>query len=352
MSRIFISHSSKDNFEAIAVRDWLGSEGWDDVFLDLDPERGIAAGERWERALHEAANRCEAVIFLVSANWLASGWCLKEYSLARGLDKKLFAAIVDEGKSIADLPPELAGTWQVVDLKSGDTQTLRVPLPGSHEERHITFSKEGLRRLKNGLGKAGLDPKFFAWPPKEDEGRAPYRGLRPLEEADAGVFFGRDAPIVEASDRLRGLRKAAAPRLLVILGASGAGKSSFLRAGLLPRLARDDANFLPLRAIRPERAALFGESGLLGSLEKVFPNRRAELREIIRAGASGVRPLLAELAEAAFKRTLAEEASAKPPTIVIAVDQAEELRIPTQAGRGYRFEAGQGSDLKPATIPR
>jgi hypothetical protein len=28
------------------------------------------------------------------------------------------------------------------------------------------------------------------------------------------------------------------------------------------------------------------------------------------------------------------------------------LRIPTQAGRGYRFEAGQGSDLKPATIPR
>jgi hypothetical protein len=28
------------------------------------------------------------------------------------------------------------------------------------------------------------------------------------------------------------------------------------------------------------------------------------------------------------------------------------LRIPTQAGRGYRFEAGQGSDLMPATIPR
>jgi iron complex outermembrane receptor protein len=28
------------------------------------------------------------------------------------------------------------------------------------------------------------------------------------------------------------------------------------------------------------------------------------------------------------------------------------VRIPTQAGRGYRFEAGQGSDLMPATIPR
>src|SRR5580698_9437964 len=87
VSRIFLSHSSKDNFEAIALRDWLASEGWKDVFLDLDPERGIAAGQRWERALHDAASRCEAVIFLVSANWLASGWCTKEYALARGLNK-------------------------------------------------------------------------------------------------------------------------------------------------------------------------------------------------------------------------------------------------------------------------
>jgi hypothetical protein len=45
MARIFISHSSKDNFEAIAFRDWLVSEGWarDDIFLDL---HGIGAGER------------------------------------------------------------------------------------------------------------------------------------------------------------------------------------------------------------------------------------------------------------------------------------------------------------------
>jgi hypothetical protein len=57
MSCIFLNHSSKDEFEAVALRDWLASEGWNNVFLDLDPERGIAAGERWERALHAAANR-------------------------------------------------------------------------------------------------------------------------------------------------------------------------------------------------------------------------------------------------------------------------------------------------------
>jgi hypothetical protein len=61
LARIFLSHSSANNAEAIALRDWLIGEGWDDLFLDLDPTRGIAAGERWERKLHEpriAARLC------------------------------------------------------------------------------------------------------------------------------------------------------------------------------------------------------------------------------------------------------------------------------------------------------
>ncbi len=73
MQRIFLSHSSANNAEAVALKDWLEREGWQgDVFLDLDPKRGIAAGERWERALNEAANRCEVVLFLVSKAWLGS----------------------------------------------------------------------------------------------------------------------------------------------------------------------------------------------------------------------------------------------------------------------------------------
>ena len=93
MSRIFLSHSSENNFEARVLADWLAEEGWTDVFLDIDPERGIAAGQRCERALHQAADRCEAVVFLLTRAWLASGWCRKEYELARSLHKKLFAVI-------------------------------------------------------------------------------------------------------------------------------------------------------------------------------------------------------------------------------------------------------------------
>src|SRR5262245_64203724 len=65
MARIFLSHSSGNNAEATALRDWLIGQGWDDLFLDLDPERGLKAGERWQAALKQAAERCELVIFLV-----------------------------------------------------------------------------------------------------------------------------------------------------------------------------------------------------------------------------------------------------------------------------------------------
>jgi TIR domain len=97
VSRIFLSHSSINNAEAVALRDWFSDSGWkDEIFLDLDPQRGIAAGERWERKLHEAANRCEAVLFLVSKAWLASVWCRKELNLAHSLNKRLFGVLIEE----------------------------------------------------------------------------------------------------------------------------------------------------------------------------------------------------------------------------------------------------------------
>ena len=76
MSQIFLSHSSFDNGTAVALRNWLIAEGWEDLFLDLDPKRGIAGGQRWQNALYEAANNCEAVVFLVSRHWLKSAMCV------------------------------------------------------------------------------------------------------------------------------------------------------------------------------------------------------------------------------------------------------------------------------------
>jgi hypothetical protein len=160
LSRIFLSHSSANNAEAVALRDWLKREGWEDVFLDVDPDRGIAAGERWERALNEAASRCEAVLFLVSRDWLASGWCLKEFNLAHKLNKRLFGLLVED-IPVADLPVNLTSIWQLVRLCSGtDHVMLRVSMPFTGKEAHVTFSAEALGRLKTGLQRAGLGSQW------------------------------------------------------------------------------------------------------------------------------------------------------------------------------------------------
>lgn len=195
MSRLFLSHSSTDNAKAVALCDWLDAEGWHDVFLDLDPERGIAAGERWEQALLEAASRCEAVLFLISQAWLESRWCLREFMLAQQLNKRLFGVLIEQ-LDVADLPADLHATWQVVNLASGhDHRQFTVTLPQTQQEFCVNFSRESLARLRAGLIKAGLDPRFFDWPPKTDPNRPPYRGLLPLEAEDAGIFFGRDSAI-------------------------------------------------------------------------------------------------------------------------------------------------------------
>lgn len=332
MSRVFLSHSSANNAEAIAIRDWMLQNGWNDTFLDLDPERGLKAGERWQDALKRAAERCEMVVFLVSPVWAASKWCLAEFLQAKSLNKRIFALIV-EPTPFADLPVELTAEWQVVDLTAGSRDfSATVTLPPGDRTATVSFASFGLHRLRIGLMQAGIDAKHFAWPPAHDQKRPPYRGLKPLEEEDAGIFFGREAPVITALDQLRGLREAAPPRLFVVLGASGAGKSSFLRAGLLPRLRRDDRSFWVLPIIRPERAAISGETGLLRSLEGAFqaakvPVSRADLRVAIEAGAEILRPFLQTLAAHVAVPTIDSTVRGQPPTLVLAIDQGEELFI-------------------------
>ena len=62
---------------------------------------------------------------------------------------------------------------------------------------------------------------------------APYIGLRPFGEREAVLFFGRDQHIRELLSKLEGKQ-----RFIAVLGASGTGKSSLVRAGVVPALHR------------------------------------------------------------------------------------------------------------------
>ena len=68
----------------------------------------------------------------------------------------------------------------------------------------------------------------------ESEIYNPYKGLRPFQEADAGDFYGRDGLTEQLLARLG--EKDEASRFLAVVGPSGSGKSSVVKAGLVPKL--------------------------------------------------------------------------------------------------------------------
>jgi WD40 repeat protein/DNA-binding SARP family transcriptional activator len=74
--------------------------------------------------------------------------------------------------------------------------------------------------------------------PRHVEERNPYKGLRPFTEVDARDFFGRDVLIRRLIARLGEAGRGS--RFLAVVGASGSGKSSVVRAGLVPAI-RDGA---------------------------------------------------------------------------------------------------------------
>ncbi|MFC7451405.1 TIR domain-containing protein [Rhodococcus daqingensis] len=325
MSRVFLSHSRRDNRHAIALKRWLeqAEPGLaDEIYLDLDPETGIQTGMRWTEALWQVNARCEAVICLLSSSWATSAECHAEYRQAEGMHKPIFCARIE-----AYDENDVTRAWQSCDL-FGDGPAAEVVVDG--DEQPVRLQVDGLHRLLAGLRAAGIGADSFAWPPPGDPDRSPYRGWQPLESVDAAVYFGRDAQIMRALDELREMRVAGSERMFVILGPSGVGKSSFLRAGLLPRLRRDDRRFLTMTVVRPQRHTLTGETGLARSihdLRKEVGLIEPSLGEIKNAISDDgtVRAWLAEAAVAARNRLLDAPASTTPPTLVLPLDQTEEL---------------------------
>src|SRR5262249_52882012 len=88
----------------------------------------------------------------------------------------------------------------------------------------------------------------------------PYRGLDAFSVDDRRFFFGRDRMIEELVSIVR------AQRLVAVIGSSGSGKSSLVRACLLPALRGDDA----LRAYDWRFVALAPGSDPLGAWERAL----------------------------------------------------------------------------------
>ena len=119
----------------------------------------------------------------------------------------------------------------------------------------------------------------------------PYPGLRPFEIDEWPIFFGREEMVDDVIDRL-------ARRCLVLVhGSSGSGKSSLIRAGVLPRLERQHTRHQfgwSSAAMRPAGGPLWNlaealmtrdgraaDAHCLDGLRRQFDKRGANLRAIV-----------------------------------------------------------------------
>lgn len=227
MSSLFISHSSRDKAAATVLQAQLAAQGHHSVFLDFDPDVGIQAGVSWERTLYTKLRACRAVVALCSDSYLASQWCFAEIALARMEGKQIFVLQIDPWAAQTQLPSILQ-VEQTIDLR--------------------TQPELGWQRLWNGFKHQGIvASQARDWNPDQP----PYPGLRAFTEQDAPIFFGRDGEVREGIELLNRVRRLGHPRLVMVLGSSGSGKSSLVLAGLLPALRRDARQWRLVKPFRP-----------------------------------------------------------------------------------------------------
>jgi hypothetical protein len=337
MAVLFVSHSSKDDAVAMALEAWLRAKGFTDIFID---HTSIVVGEKWAQALREASGTCRVVACLVTQPWLASDECFGEYKAAWYLGRRIIPlfllapkAKLDAGakKRFADIRAEYQGLDLTPCLKSDGTLDL-------HADQSVAERLANGLRAAGALAKVGLDPEAFEIDRKLRP--MPFLGLASFgdEDADAALFYGRSGEIAETLEELRQMRAKAERRPFVILGESGAGKSSLLKAGIIPRLRREAPAWLPLRAFRPGADPLlnfaesltrtladFGVAEVLGDMRSRLdePWRKAARGLDGRLTPEGLGALLSALE--AEGRRLREAAGRKAASILVSVDQAEEL---------------------------
>ncbi len=102
-------------------------------------------------------------------------------------------------------------------------------------------------------------------------GLPPYKGLHYFDEGDAELFFGREALTARLITSLTN-RTDTAQRFLAVVGASGSGKSSVVRAGLIPTLRwQPPSSGWPLFVMTPTAHPLESLAAACGETHPVCP---------------------------------------------------------------------------------
>jgi WD40 repeat protein len=290
---VFVSYSRADQDAVERLGRALRARGLT-VFVD---RWYLVAGQSWPETLEQHLRDCRAVAVCIGASGLGA-WQQREHYKA--LDRQahepgfpvipvLLPGVVDPALGFLGL-----NTW--VDLRQGLEDGVSIEI---------------LARAVRGL------------PPGDDAALAPdpraaicpYRGLLPFREEDASFFVGREDFTATLIAKVR------RSSLVAVVGASGSGKSSVVRAGLVPALRRDANNHVwDVLTLTP------GPTPLHALLAALSPPPEEMSRAARLARIEGDVVLLREhgLTIDAFTRDIISE---QPGTdrLLLVVDQWEEL---------------------------
>ena len=303
---LFLSYSRADTAIVTAIRDILEARG---VSTFFDREQ-LPAGLPWPQALETALREAKGVAVFIGPDGLGL-WQKREMAFA--LDRQVAEERNQRGFPVvpvllpgADITPGFLflNTW--IDLRADPAEP------------------DGLDSLvKVARGQAGQER------PDGSAKLCPYQGLRPFTEASAAFFCGREA----FSQRIRDILLQRG--LVVVIGPSGSGKSSIVKAGLLPLLRRQRppaATWDAVCFIPGDRPFQHLAAALLPLLEPELAETEAlahsiQLAQLLAEG----KATLADVAD----RILAK--SQGTDRLLLVADQFEELFTQCQDNERRRF---------------
>ena len=219
MADVFVSYRHSDHELVAPIAEGLELRDLD-VWFDRSD---ILSGERWRERITEGIAQAGAVVVAVGPDGIGG---VQAFEVDLALDR----SVLDVELPI--IPVLLPGArldgaqWTQLATRS------YVEMDGATDDDVVD-------RIANGIRGLGVEhPK-----PPEDTDREPYPGLRPFTTDEEDLYFGREADIDALVELCR------SPGLTAVLGPSGSGKSSLVRAGLIPRL--QTTSIASLRHWRP-----------------------------------------------------------------------------------------------------
>ena len=299
VGEFFLSHATADKSKALRVEERL-TAGGHRVFVDSDHDDGIEPGSEWMQSLFRELRLCHAVVFLNSATSQRSMWCHTELAIATELGKPIYPVNLEVSPPLG--PHSMLAHIQAIRLE--------------------TSFDDSLDWLTKRLDEVGLsEGPARRW----DRRRKPFPGLRSFEAADAGVFFGRDNERRHVLARVDPPLGARDGHLVVVMGPSGSGKSSLVKAGVLPSLSGRDNGWLVLDPFEPGTAPL---DRLVSRLVAVSGGDLTE---------SECRQDLATLGLARVTDRLVNTANPRARRLLVTLDQSEQLTTTAQSDECTEF---------------